>query len=63
MDENIREIFLAAKRDYEEDRKSPLNMALREIMTIERENYYNKSNAHNKMRDIRAKISEFASKE
>lgn len=60
---DTKELFEEAKRELEEDRNSPISLALRKIIKIERNHYYNNGTAHSRLRDIRGIISEYGKKE
>ena len=56
-------MFEEAKKELEKENGSPLNLALRKIIKIERDHFYNSGTAHSRLRDIRDVISEYSKKE
>ena len=56
-------LFEKAKEELKEERNSPINVALRKIMKIERNHYYNKGSSHSRLKDIRGVISDYSNTE
>ena len=60
MTDDIKEILKEANDEYEKEKSLTENIALREIMKIEHESYYNKSVSHSRLKSIREILSKYS---
>ena len=63
MLDEFKEMLNSAAKDYEKDRNLPRNKALREIIALEKANYYNKNISSSRLKDIKNIISGYVDKE
>ena len=60
MTEDVKALFSEALGDLEKQRNSPVSKALREIIALEKANYYNKRVLHSRLKSIKAIISKYS---
>jgi len=63
MTDDIKKMLKDANEAYEKERSTTENIALREIIKVERENYYNKSVPQARLKSIREIISKYSAME
>lgn len=57
---NVRELMEAAKKSLEEDEKEPINIAIKEIIGIERNYYYSSKGSSGKLKEIRDVVTKYS---
>ncbi|HEY9267957.1 MAG TPA: hypothetical protein VIO39_00725 [Methylotenera sp.] len=60
MIEDFKRELESVEQELEADKNKPLNKAIREIMGVERQYYYNKGSNQQRVKDVRTIIAKFS---